>query len=198
FTWTSDANATGYWVDVSAVGAGGNDLDSSGNLGTATTETIYNAPANGGTIYVTLYSLVGGQWLNNAYTYVSGPLQLPSQAEVLGAIENVNNFWIPNNNSIVLPGEIPGNSDWDQATYFTGDLAAYDATGQANYLSFAQSWASQNNYSLIGGNKTTDANSQAAGQAYIRLYQLSNASSDLSGITESINGVVNSTVYNEW
>jgi hypothetical protein len=30
-------------------------------------------PANGCTIYVTLYSLVNGQWLNNAYTYVSGP-----------------------------------------------------------------------------------------------------------------------------
>jgi len=37
------------------------------------TETIYNLPANGGTIYVTLYSLVGGQWLSNRYTYVSGP-----------------------------------------------------------------------------------------------------------------------------
>jgi hypothetical protein len=73
FTWSSDPNATGYWVDVSAVGPGGNDLDSSGNLGTALTETIYNLPANGSTIYVTLYSYVGGQWLSNAYTYTSGP-----------------------------------------------------------------------------------------------------------------------------
>jgi hypothetical protein len=73
FTWSSDANATGYWVDVSAVGPGGNDLDSSGNLGTAQTETIYNLPADGSTLYVTLYSYVGGQWLSNAYTYVSGP-----------------------------------------------------------------------------------------------------------------------------
>jgi hypothetical protein len=73
FTWSSDANATGYWVDVSAVGPGGNDLDSSGNLGTAQTETIYNLPADGSTIYVTLYSYVGGQWLSNPYTYTSGP-----------------------------------------------------------------------------------------------------------------------------
>ncbi len=73
FTWSSDPSATGYWVDVSAIGPGGNDLDSSGSLGTALTETIYNAPANGNTIYVTLYSYVGGQWSNNAYTYVSGP-----------------------------------------------------------------------------------------------------------------------------
>jgi rhamnogalacturonyl hydrolase YesR len=123
---------------------------------------------------------------------------LPSQAQVLGAIENVNNYWISNNT--------PGDGNWDQATYFTGDLAAYDATGQANYLSVAQSWATNNSYSLCGaacgegsgGNTTTNADYQAAGQAYIRLYQLSNTSSDLSGITESISGMVNSTVDNEW
>ncbi len=73
FTWSSDASASGYWVDVSAMGPGGNDLDSSGNLGTQTTETIYNLPADGSEIYVTLYSYVGGQWLSNSYTYVSGP-----------------------------------------------------------------------------------------------------------------------------
>jgi len=197
FTWSSDPSATAYWLDIGNV-AGGNQYYQSGNLGNVLTTTVYSLPANGSTVYVTLYSLVGGQWLKNAYTYVSDPLQLPSQAQVLGAIETVNNFWIPNNNSIVFPGETPGNSDWDQATYFTGDLAAYDATGQANYLSFAQSWASQNNYSLIGGNTTTWPDYQAAGQVYIRLYQLSNTSSDLSGITESINGMVNSTVDNDW
>jgi len=60
-------------VDISNVAAGGNDLDSSGNLGLALTETIYNLPANGSTIYVSLYSYVGGQWLNNPVTYTSGP-----------------------------------------------------------------------------------------------------------------------------
>ncbi len=195
--WTAGAGASAYWLVVGST-AGGDDYYSSGNLGLAQTTTVSTLPANGSTIYVTLYSDVGGRWVNNAYTYVSDPLQLPSQAQVLGAIETVNNYWIPNNNSIVFPGETPGNSDWDQATYFSGDLAAYDATGQANYLSFAQSWASQNNYSLIGGNTTTWPDYQAAGQVYIRLHQLSGTSSDLSGITESINGMVNSTVDNEW
>jgi len=205
FTWSSDPSATAYWLDIGNV-AGGNQYYQSGNLGAALTTTAYSLPANGSTIYVTLYSLVGGQWFNKGYSYVSGPLQLPSQAQVLAAIEEVNNFWILNNNTILIPGETPGNANWDQATYFTGDLAAYDATGQANYLSFAQSWATQNSYSLCssacgegaGGNDTTNADYQAAGQAYIRLYQLSNTSSDLSGITESIDGMVNSEVDNEW
>ncbi len=72
FTWSADASATAYWVDIGS-SAGGNDVYSSGNLGLAQTTTVYSLPANGGTIYVTLYSLVGGQWLSTAATYISGP-----------------------------------------------------------------------------------------------------------------------------
>jgi hypothetical protein len=43
------------------------------NLGNVLTTTANGLPTNGSTVYVTLYSLVGGQWLSNAYTYVSGP-----------------------------------------------------------------------------------------------------------------------------
>jgi hypothetical protein len=72
FTWSSDPSATAYWVDIGST-AGGNDVYSSGNLGTALTTTVYTLPANGNTIYVSLYSFVGGQWLNNPVTYTSGP-----------------------------------------------------------------------------------------------------------------------------
>jgi hypothetical protein len=75
FTWSLDANATGYWMDISAIAPGGNDVYQSGNLGNVATTTVYNLPATNPptAIYVTLYSLVGGQWLNNAYVYNSGP-----------------------------------------------------------------------------------------------------------------------------
>jgi len=73
FKWSADTSATAYWVDISAIAPGGHDLDSSGNLGNVLTETINNLPANNTTIYVTLYSLVGGQWSNTASTYTSGP-----------------------------------------------------------------------------------------------------------------------------
>jgi len=72
FTWSSDSSATAYWVDIGN-SAGGNSIYSSGNLGTATTTTVYTLPANGSTIYVSLHSYVGGQWLNNPVTYTSGP-----------------------------------------------------------------------------------------------------------------------------
>ncbi len=72
FTWSSDASATAYWLDIGST-ADGNDVYSSGNMGNALTATVYTLPANGSTIYVSLYSYVGGQWLNNAVTYISGP-----------------------------------------------------------------------------------------------------------------------------
>jgi unsaturated rhamnogalacturonyl hydrolase len=166
--------------------------------GTAATATSWNAssitvtvPAGAmtGNVVVT----VAGQASNSVnFTVLPQSVPpLPSRAQVLSTMETANNYWTSANPT-------PGNSDWAEATYFTGDLAAYDATGQANYLSFAQSWASENEYSLYTGNTTTDADSQAAGQAYIRLYQLSQNSSDLLGITDSISGMVQSTEVDEW
>ncbi len=72
FTWSAGAGATAYWLDIGNV-LGGNQYYQSGNLGNMLTTTVYSLPADGSTIYVTLYSYVGGQWLNNQYTYVSGP-----------------------------------------------------------------------------------------------------------------------------
>jgi hypothetical protein len=72
FTWSAGAGATAYWLDIGST-PGGNQYFQSGNLGNVLTTTVYSLPANGSTIYATLYSLVGGQWLSNQYTYVSGP-----------------------------------------------------------------------------------------------------------------------------
>ncbi len=66
------AGATAYWLDIGS-NPGGNQYYQSGNLGMALSTTVYSLPADGSTIYVTLYSLVGGNWLSNAYTYTSGP-----------------------------------------------------------------------------------------------------------------------------
>jgi hypothetical protein len=72
FTWTAGAGASAYWMDI-GTDPGSSSIYSSGNLGNALTTTVSSLPANGSTIYVTLYSLVGGEWLNNSHTYVSGP-----------------------------------------------------------------------------------------------------------------------------
>jgi len=71
FTWSADANATQYWLDVGSTPAG--QQYATGNLGNVLSTTVYSLPADGSTIYTTLYSLVGGQWLSTTATYVSGP-----------------------------------------------------------------------------------------------------------------------------
>ena len=71
FTWTAGTGATAYWLDIGST-PGGNNYSQSGSLNTQST-MVSSLPANGSTIYVTLYSLVGGQWVSNSYTYVSGP-----------------------------------------------------------------------------------------------------------------------------
>jgi hypothetical protein len=70
FTWSAGSSATAYWMDIGTV-PGGNQIYQSGNLGNVLSTTVNTLPQNGSTIYVTLYSLVGGNWLSNAYTYNS-------------------------------------------------------------------------------------------------------------------------------
>jgi hypothetical protein len=72
FTWNMDPNATVYWMDIGTV-PNGNTIYSSGNLGNVQTTSVNSLPADGSTIYVTLYSYVGGQWLSTSAMYVSGP-----------------------------------------------------------------------------------------------------------------------------
>jgi Pro-kumamolisin, activation domain/Bacterial Ig-like domain (group 3) len=72
FTWSAGSGATAYWLDIGST-PGGNQYYQSGNLGNVLTTTVYSLPADGSTIYATLYSYVGGNWLYNSYQYVSGP-----------------------------------------------------------------------------------------------------------------------------
>ncbi len=70
FTWSAGAGATGYWIDAGST-PGGNQYFQSGNIGNVLTKTVTNLPSDGSTVYVTLYTLVGGNWLNNQYTYIA-------------------------------------------------------------------------------------------------------------------------------
>ncbi len=70
FNWTAGAGATAYWLDAGNI-PGGNQYYQSGNLGSVLTTTVNSMPTDGSTVYVTLYSLVGSQWLSNAYTYTA-------------------------------------------------------------------------------------------------------------------------------
>ena len=68
FSWTAGAGASAYWLVVGST-AGGTNYYSSELSGL--TATVNGLPTNGSTVYVTLYSLIGGAWAPNAYTYTA-------------------------------------------------------------------------------------------------------------------------------
>jgi hypothetical protein len=70
FGWTAGTGASAYWLVVGST-AGGDNYYSSGNLGNVLTATVNGLPTNGSTLYVTLYALIGGAWVPNAYTYTA-------------------------------------------------------------------------------------------------------------------------------
>ncbi|MGA2849044.1 MAG: chitobiase/beta-hexosaminidase C-terminal domain-containing protein [Terracidiphilus sp.] len=67
FQWSSGGGVSLYQLDLSATTKGAGDLYS--YKGTALTTTVPTIPANGVTVYATLYSLIKGTWQSNSYVY---------------------------------------------------------------------------------------------------------------------------------
>jgi Pro-kumamolisin, activation domain/Bacterial Ig-like domain (group 3) len=175
FSWTAGTGATAYWIDAGSA-AGGHDYYTSGNMGNVLTKTVTGLPTNGATVYVTLYSLVSGNWFSNAYTYTalnlvasSGVLTSPNPGSTLtsGTVtfgwtsgSGASGYWLD-------AGSTAGGHDY----YSSGNLGNVNSTtvgglptdGSTIYVTL---------YSLIG--------STWSGNAYT--YTALNATSGLSTI----------------
>jgi rhamnogalacturonyl hydrolase YesR len=106
-------------------------------------------------------------------------------------MSKVNDYWLAHNSA--------GDNNWSSATYWLGDVAAYDAGGKASYLSAATSWASSFSYKVHSTSSSVPLyNAQAAGQVYIRLSEINSAPSDRTSITSSIHNMVTSSSTSDW
>jgi hypothetical protein len=76
FTWTPAAGATLYELNLGTSAPGASDLYE--YKGTATSTTVPTLPANGVTVYATLYSEVNGVWHSNAYLYTESGTPVPA------------------------------------------------------------------------------------------------------------------------
>ncbi|KAJ6261777.1 hypothetical protein Dda_2576 [Drechslerella dactyloides] len=83
-------------------------------------------------------------------------------------IQLVNDFWLT-----LYPKPQPGPNSltWGNGTYFSGDLAAYSATGVDRYHTYALDWATSNNFSFDPYPKI-EADYLCVGYDYIVLYLL--------------------------
>ncbi|MGA2649048.1 MAG: glycoside hydrolase family 44 protein [Terracidiphilus sp.] len=67
FQWTTGTGVTDYQLNLSTIAPGASDLFL--YKGTATSAVVSTIPANGVTVYATLYSKINGAWQSNAYVY---------------------------------------------------------------------------------------------------------------------------------
>ncbi len=183
FSWTAGSAALAYWIDVGST-AGGNQYFQSGNLGNVRTENVRGLPTDGSTLFVTLYSLIGGQWLSNAYTYsaysgagASGVLTTPAPGSTLTG-STVTFSWTAGAGAIAYwldVGSTPGGNNYYQSGNLGGALATTSSglptNGSAVYVTL---------YSMVGGRWT--------GNAYI--YTAFNASTGLAAMQSPTPGSV--------
>ena len=154
FDWTAGTGSSAYWLDVGST-PGGNQYFQSGNLGNVLTVTVNNLPADGSTVYVTLYSLVGGQWIANAYTYTAfnsasglGVMQTPTPGSTLSG--NVATFtWSAGTGATAYwldIGSVPGGNQYYQSgnlgNVLTTTVYSLPADGSQIYVTL---------YSYVGG-----------------------------------------------
>jgi hypothetical protein len=146
FTWSADASATAYWIDIGS-SAGGNNVWSSGNLGKVFATTDFNVPANGKTIYATLYSLVGGQWKSTSCTYT----------EALGAI---------------VQSPSPGSTLSGGSATFSWSAAGSGVTGYGLTVGSTYGGAQYYNSGTLSGLTTTATGLPTIGSTmvYVTLY----------------------------
>jgi hypothetical protein len=96
FQWTAGTDVSDYELTLGTIAPGATDLYI--YKGTATSTIVSTLPANGETVYATLYSKINGVWQSNAYLYTeSGTpapavLAFPTPGAVLGT-SNVSFQW---------------------------------------------------------------------------------------------------------
>ena len=80
FTWTTGNEVTAYWFNLGygSFGVEAKDVYDSGPIST-TTVTVSNLGASGQTVYATLYSLIGGVWQPEIYTFTEGGSPVAAQ-----------------------------------------------------------------------------------------------------------------------
>ncbi|MBN2697973.1 MAG: glycoside hydrolase family 88 protein [Bacteroidales bacterium] len=73
------------------------------------------------------------------FSCASGKKMFPSKKEVIDVILSVNDYWQGQHPD-------PGHAFWDEAAYHTGNMAAYEVTGEDRYLEYSLNWAGKNRW----------------------------------------------------
>lgn len=116
---------------------------------------------------------------------------LPTRRDVMIDALRVARHWIAGNPD-------PGDWEWNRGACFEGIVGLYHHLAEPELYDYAVRWGELNNWTLKGGATTRFADNQAAGQAYIELYQIDPLPVRLAAIQTSIDGMVASTRTDDW
>ena len=133
FTWTAGTGVTSYALWLGTTGPGSSDLYNSGHI-SALTAAAGPLPANGATIFATLYSLIDGVWKSNSYTFLESgtpapaTLTSPSAGSILSGTSSTTFTWTAGTGvtsyALWLGSTGPGSSD----LYNSGQISTLTAT----------------------------------------------------------------------
>jgi uncharacterized repeat protein (TIGR03803 family) len=149
FQWTPGVGVSDYWLSVGTT-PGGADLFSQ-DAGTSLGQTATGLPISGSTVYVRLWSQIGGAWQSNDYSYptVTPQAQMitPAPRSTLGASSvsfhwthgtGVTDYWLS-------VGTTPGGADLlshDEGTSLGALVTALPTNGSTVYVRL---------WSVVGG-----------------------------------------------
>ena len=106
-------------------------------------------------------ALMGGT-ANAAPAVPANPAAAAVACSVTDAMISAANYWVANGTELAA-------NDWQNGSFYTGNLAVVLATGQSNHRTFP--WAQANNYALpVDPSRPFSPDSQAVGEAYLDLH----------------------------
>ncbi len=89
---------------------------------------------------------------------------LPSKSEILSLLQKVNDW---QSRHLVMPAD---DRNWERATWYTGVMAAWKATGDSNFLNQALDWGRQHQWQV--GTEPYGANRLFCVETWLELYFL--------------------------
>lgn len=129
FEWSAGRGATAYFLSIGTKGPNSSNLWESGST-TATSATVGNLPLSGATIYANLFSLIGGVWQSNYFTYSQAQLAAITSPAPGTALPNSTTFqWTPGKDVtayfLSIGTRVPGSANiWESGSITATQVTA--------------------------------------------------------------------------
>ena len=136
-----------------------------------------------------------------ALAAIAAPAQTATQAEVLEAARNANDYFMakyadptePTNVKKIRPSHL-----WTRAVYYEGLMALYSIDKNEAYIDYTDRWANFHKWTPRDGIGTRDADNQCCSQTYLERFVMTGDSAMLRPTRENLQGQMAETKIGYW